>query len=393
VPSRSLKALSWLCCAPVTTNNGANSPPGLYVHVPFCKTKCPYCDFFSVTDLSGVSRWLSALEREAALYRDSFTPFDSLYVGGGTPTVLESLQLQRLFAILRAAFTFVPGAEVTVEANPDDVTPEKLDELRTLGVNRLSIGVQSFNDGELRFLRRRHDGAASRAAITMARSAGFENLSVDLIYSLPGQTPAVWRKSVTEALSFEPTHLSCYQLTLEPATVFGELHRSGKLQKVGEKDEAQFFLETSRFLESRGYLHYEISNFALGPRFLSRHNRKYWRHVPYLGLGPGAHSFQNGIRWWNYRSLETYCAGLEKDQSPVNGQETLSAEQLNLERLYLRFRTSDGVPLKELPTDAGSSAMLQNLLKSGYLKRKKESVVATRRGYLIADRLPLLFTT
>jgi coproporphyrinogen III oxidase-like Fe-S oxidoreductase len=431
--------------------------PGLYAHVPFCPRKCHYCDFYSLTDLSLVSPWLAALEKEASFYEDRFGVFDTLYLGGGAPSLLDAPQITALFACLRQRFSFSRDTEVTLEANPDDLTPEKIRLYKDLGVNRLSVGVQSFHDRELAFLGRRHNTRQTAQALEAARVAGFTNLSLDLIYGLPGQTLEDWRKTLNQALAFHPEHLSCYQLTYEPETPLGRKKARGEVIPATEEEERDFFIFTSRFLEDRGYLHYEISNFAclrepgnepnyhinigadrslihpLPPqgggnpavaslshntqflanegfcagfidnkelfnrkpktenrkRYYSRHNRKYWRHVPYLGLGPGAHSFQKGVRWWNVRSVKQYCQTLARGRSPVAESETLSPGQIGLEALYLGLRTREGARLDLLRRTPGWEKALTELEKSGLMEVKQDRAIPTRQGFLLADRLAL----
>jgi len=370
--------------------------PGLYVHVPFCLSKCAYCDFYSLTDCALIPAWLAALEKEAGLYQDRFGPFDTLYLGGGTPSLLEAPQIIALINGLRRYFSFSPDSEVTLEANPDDMSPEKIKLYQDLGVNRLSVGVQSFQDRELAFLGRRHNARQTVEALEAARDAGFANLSLDLIYGLPGQTLTDWTQTLERALSFHPEHLSCYQLTYEPDTPLGRRKAQGEVAAATEEEERDCFLYTSRFLEDRGYLHYEISNFARqggagGEPCYSRHNRKYWRHVPYLGLGPGAHSFQDGGRWWNVSSVGQYCQSLAQGRAPVADREVLSPEQLRLEALYLGLRTRDGVSLNLLRQTPGWENTLRKLEKAGLIEVNQDRVVPTLEGFLLADRLVLWF--
>ena len=371
--------------------------PGLYVHVPFCQSKCHYCDFNSSTDSYLIPDWLAALEKEALWYQDRFDVFDTLYLGGGTPSLLDLRPLAALLQALRRHFRFTPATEVTLEANPDDLGPEKLRAYLDLGVNRLSVGVQSFHDRELAFLGRRHNARQTVEALEAARIAGFGNLSLDLIYGLPGQRLEDWNQTLEQALSFQPEHLSCYQLTYEPETPLGRRKARGEAAPATEEEERGFFLFTSRFLEGRGYLHYEISNFARtggpdGKPCYSRHNRKYWRQVPYLGLGPGAHSFQDGVRWWNCLPVEQYCQSLAQGRAPLADRETLSAEQIRLEALYLGLRTREGVPLEIIRRTPGWEKILEELNKAGLVKMNQERVVPTRQGFLLADRLALWFS-
>lgn len=371
--------------------NDQQKLPGLYVHIPFCKTKCPYCDFYSETSTSLTSAWLQAVTQEALLYRDRFACFNTLYLGGGTPTVLDETELAALIEHLFNTFRFAPDAEITIEANPNDITAEKLTVLRGLGVSRISLGVQSFDEQDLSFLRRRHTAREAREALAMIRSYHFTSVGIDLIYGIPCQSGASLLATLVQAVSFQPEHISCYQLTAAEGTVFHEMKERGQLQLPDEAASENLFLATSRFLEQSGYLHYEISNFAHGEENRSRHNRKYWQHVPYLGLGPSAHSFQDNRRWWNCRSVRKYCGELQEGRVPVEGAEVLSAEQLALESLYLGLRTGDGIDLVQVRSCNSTDTVLPQLLKDDYVKIIGARVVPTKKGFLVADRLPLLF--
>lgn len=361
--------------------------PGLYVHIPFCRSTCPYCDFYSETCSSRVAAWQSALAREMLLYKDAFPAFDTLYLGGGTPTVLEDALLRSIFAHLGRHFHFRAGAEVTIEANPNDLTRAKLQTLRACGVNRISLGVQSFEERLLTFLKRRHSVAEAEQALHLIGEAGFSTVSIDLIYGIPGQTRQGWLKTLERALHFHPDHLSCYQLTAAPGTELREWEKRGAVTLPDESEQEGFFLDTADYLEGHGYLHYEISNFASGDATRSRHNQKYWQHIPYLGLGPAAHSFQNGKRWWNHRSVEGYCSSLAAGKAPVSGEEQLTREQLDLESLYLGLRTSAGVDLARINGDIASDTILRSLLREDYLKITGQTLLPTRKGFLVADRL------
>jgi oxygen-independent coproporphyrinogen-3 oxidase len=383
---------------------------GLYIHIPFCQTKCPYCDFFSTTTTDQIGAFLSALDTEARLYREEFPAFDSLFLGGGTPSWLGESQLAGLMKNLRRHFTFAAGSEITLEANPDDISAEKLQLFRDLGINRLSLGVQSFDEGELRFLGRRHTARQTKAAIDLIRAAGFTNLGLDLMYGLPGQTIATWRTTLETALSFAPEHLSCYQLTImagetpapheTPAlrTPMARRVARGELRLPDEETQREFFLLTANVLTARGYLHYEVANFARqGPQagglcsFVCRHNLKYWTRTPCLGLGPGAHSFDGRRRWWNFSSVENYCASLKAGQPPVAEAETLTPEQIRLETLALGFRTREGVSLATIREQPGAEARLAALIQAGLVRVDRDRVIATASGLVVADRLPLEF--
>jgi putative oxygen-independent coproporphyrinogen III oxidase len=365
--------------------------PGLYVHVPFCKTKCPYCDFFSLTTADQIPAFLAALAGEARLYRGQFPAFDTLYLGGGTPSWLGEAHFAALLQILRQHFTWAPESEITLEANPDDVTREKLILWRDLGFNRLSLGAQSFDDQELRFLGRRHTATQTEAAIELSRAAGFANIGLDLIYGLPGQTLKAWIKTLETALRCAPEHLSCYQLTLAADTPMGREAARGNLIPLDEETQRELFLFTDQFLTQQGYLHYEVANFARGPENVCRHNHKYWTHVPYLGLGPAAHSFDGRRRWWNFSSLAPYGASLKEGEAPVAGQEILTPEQLRLETLYLGFRTQEGVALATLCEHPRGEAIVAELAAAGLVRVDCGRVKATASGLVVADGLPLWF--
>jgi len=369
-------------------------PAGLYVHVPFCRSKCRYCDFFSITRTGAMAAWLPALLREMALVQpqDWPQPFDTLYLGGGTPSLLPGEVLAAVFTHLRRHFVLTPDAEITLEANPDDVTPAKLRLWRQLGVNRLSLGVQSLHDAELRWLGRRHDAAQARRALELARQAGFVNLSVDLMYALPGQSEAGWLATLQAVLAYEPEHLSCYQLTATEHTPLGAEVARGAVTLPGEEEQRQFFLTTSELLDSRGYLHYEISNFARGRQYFSRHNSTYWQHSPYLGLGPAAHSFDGRRRWRNCRGVEAYCRRLQAGQAPVAGIEVLSDAQLRLEALALGLRTRRGVALTALAYLPQAGKIMGGFCAAGLLAVQQDRLCPTREGFLVADSLALLLS-
>lgn len=361
---------------------------GLYIHVPFCRAKCPYCDFYSLASGSLVSDWLQAVGLEMAAWKDRFPVFDTLYLGGGTPSFLSEEGLVHLMDRVFRTFSLASDSEISIEANPLDLTRQKTAALKRLGFNRINVGVQSFDDRALGFLGRTHRSADAAAALSRIRSAGFDNLGIDLIYGLPVQDLGGWFETLGKALSFQPEHLSCYQLTLERRTVFWQMKERGRLVPIDERMERAFFLGTSRLLERRGYDHYEISNFSRGPLHTCRHNEKYWHHVPYLGLGPSAHSFMGDTRWWNVRSVRKYCRSLNGGQMPVEGRETLSRAQLDLESVALGLRTRKGFGRDEI-SGSVSQENLADLEARGLVRCDGQRVIPTRRGFLVAERLPL----
>ena len=366
-------------------------PSGLYVHVPFCLSKCPYCDFYSTTDNTLIPLWLKALKKELEFYQDRFSSFDTLYLGGGSPSNLSEQHIEKLFELIHGRYYFEVDSEITIEANPNDLNPSKLKKFRELGVNRISLGVQSFDDQELLFLKRRHTAKDVEKALNWIREAGIKNMGIDLIYGLPGQTKEQWPASLKKALAFNPEHLSCYQLTIAKGTLFWGMKEKGHLQPLGDVDEEAFFLITSKFLEDYGYNHYEISNFAREEKYFSRHNQKYWQRQPYLGLGPSAHSFQDKRRWWNVRSINQYCRALEGERLPVEEQEELKEEQVQLEWISLGLRTRAGLDLNKLGDKLNLEKILPKLIENGWVSVTGNRLVPTLKGFLVADRLPLLF--
>ena len=269
--------------------------PGLYLHVPFCSAICPYCDFSVLkAGVPARKRFVEHLVAEVPLAAREWVearPFDTVYFGGGTPSQLPPEDLARVLAACRAHLSIAPDAWVFLEVNPEDVTPDACAAWRGLGVRTLSLGVQAFSDDALRFLGRRHSAEQARAAVETAQAAGFDTVSVDLIFGLPGQSPEAWRRELATAAALEPGHVSCYQLTIHARTRFGVAAKRGQLSEMPEGEQAALFEITHRVLADAGYSAYEVSNFARGRDHESRHNRKYWDHTPYLGLGPSAHSF------------------------------------------------------------------------------------------------------
>ncbi len=370
--------------------------PGIYIHIPFCLSKCAYCDFYSVSSLSALPAFLEALFKEMELYCGRFEPCDTVYVGGGTPSVLNPGQLEAILTRVLKNFQLMPNTEITLETNPADLDPASLEAMRGMGINRLNIGVQSFDQTILDFLGRRHSVNQAVAAIEASRSAGFTNIGLDLIYGIPGEEVGAWLDTVRRALMFEPEHLSCYQLTVEPGTPLGIRYQQGAFSLPDENLQHEFFMKTAETLEDAGYVHYEVSNFARGMAFASRHNQKYWDHTPYLGLGPSAHSFLAQQRWWNYRSVDWYITALQSGEPPVEAAEQLTIAQLQLEALYLGLRTKKGIHLKDYATYylcdllAQKGARLTALQDEGLIALEGGYLHPTRAGLAVADTLALL---
>ncbi len=367
--------------------------PGLYIHIPFCARKCLYCDFYSSTSVSAIPSFLDALFKEMAMYRNHFNFFDTVYIGGGTPSLLSPQQVEHILTNIRKNFDLKPNTEITIEINPADLNQSYLESIGEAGINRINIGVQSFDEKVLNFLGRRHSVRQALSAMEASRKAGFHNIGLDLIYSVPGQAIDSWLDTLKQAVAFSPEHLSCYQLTLETATPLGKRCQAGEFSIPGEELQYEFFMKTSQFLEDAGYLHYEVSNFARGTELASRHNQKYWDHSPYLGLGPAAHSFRDNRRWWNHRSVDQYITAINGRKFPVEETEILTMEQLRLEALYLGLRTRKGLYVEDFKNQyhcdlfTEKKKMLDKLQEEGLISIQDGHLYPTPTGFAVADSL------
>jgi len=331
-------------------NEMTEQPGGIYIHVPFCVRKCPYCDFYSSVELAGVPVFIEALKREMDLAGGTDQEFDTLYIGGGTPSVLEAKGINEIIENVYKNFTIRGDAETTLEVNPGTISRQSLAQCRRAGINRLNIGVQSFQGDNLQFLGRIHSVAEALVSIEWARQAGFDNIGLDLIYGLPGQDKKNWLADLTRALETQPEHLACYILTCESGTPLSRDVNSGRIQWPQDGTVRELFDTTIDFLTTHGFVQYEISNFARKmnngsePRH-SRHNQKYWSLAPYIGFGPSAHSFIAPQRYWNHRSIDNYVRQLKAGQLPIAEKEKLTREQMIIEAIYLGLRTSSGIDL------------------------------------------------
>ncbi len=334
---------------------------GLYIHIPFCACVCPYCDFAVTTGgREKQRRFVEHLLREVNLYAEEAWRFDTVYLGGGTPSRLPLEELERIVEAVRSVFDVAQNAGMSLEANPEDVDTEKLSTWRFLGFDFISLGVQSFRTESLEFLGRRHSPPEAERAVELALKAGFSTVSLDLIYGLPDQSRVEWKADLEQALALKPHHISCYQLTVHEATVFGRRKGRGLLREATEEQQAELFDFTHRFLLDAGFEGYEVSNFAATRSHRSRHTSKYWNHTPYLGLGPAAHSFDGSSRWWNARRLSTWEIELEGSRRPLEEREQLTREALLLEAVLLGFRTRAGIDLRRLGHRYGLNLMQSN---------------------------------
>lgn len=355
----------------------------LYIHIPFCKKLCGYCDFYKTISLAHKAEVLAATAREMRERAPMLegTVLKTIYFGGGTPTVCTPEELGALVACAREVFDCSEVEEITVEANPDDLTEDYLAGLRAQGVNRLSIGIQSFRDEDLQMMNRRHTAEEAVEAVKRARKAGFDNISIDLIYGLPTASLEDWRENVERAVALGVEHISAYHLTIEENTLFG---KKGVTTAPEELSDSEYEV-LCEVLRKAGYEHYEISNFAR-PNYRSRHNSAYWRGVPYLGLGAGAHSFDGkSVRSWNLPSINRYLEGSSLES------EILSAQERYEEVVMVSLRTAEGVDLEALEEQFGKAKRAQferiaePFVGSGILVRKGQSVVFAEEYWLISD--------
>ncbi len=366
---------------------------GLYLHIPFCKSKCFYCDFYSVSNSGMREEWLKALleelRMEPAFLGTERPVLRTVYFGGGTPSQLSLDEFEQIFASIQAYFDLSACEEITLEANPDDLSPSYITMLRRLPFNRISIGVQSFDDSELRAINRRHTAVAAAEAILECSRQGFDNISLDLMYGLPGQTLESFKMSLQKAISLPVQHISSYSLSWEEGSVLYAKLQSGALKQADEDfSEACFFL-MKELLEAAGFEHYELSNFSL-PGFHSKHNASYWDGSLYLGVGPGAHSYNGLVRRFNQPSLKRYVEGVGKG-SDFRDIEILDADTKYNDFIITRLRTLKGMSLSELFLLFGSIKMdycLENAsisLQNGTLERTGDWLRLTRKGLFVSD--------
>ena len=370
---------------------------GIYVHIPFCKQACHYCDFHFSTSLKNKDALLEALRKEAVLQKEFFSGtlpegslLDTLYLGGGTPSLLDSDELARLFDALRSNFPVSGQAEITLEANPDNLNASALKGMKDAGINRLSVGVQSFRDSDLVFMNRAHNSAQAESSVKRAQDAGITNISIDLIYGVPGLDNTGWKQNLAKAFELQVPHLSCYALTVEEKTALSHMIRTGKVLAPDDGQAEAHFLFLADEAPKHGFIHYEISNLAK-QGFHSRHNSSYWSGEPYLGLGPSAHSFNGRNRSWNVRNNSVYIQSISTGKLPSE-TETLTTEQRFNEYVMITLRTMEGLGLDKLRDDFGNAYhqhILKNLpsINKDWIHSDQKSIRLTTNGMLFADRI------
>jgi oxygen-independent coproporphyrinogen III oxidase len=367
-----------------------HAPRHVYVHVPFCTRRCSYCDFaIAVRRETPVAEYLAALRAELDLRSHEWsevTSVDTIYLGGGTPSKLEPGALRDVLDLLRRHFPPGDRAEITLEANPEDVSAATVAAWRDAEITRISLGVQSFEPAVLTWMHRVHDADAARRAARLLSSGGFDSWSLDLIFGLPEDLQRDWDADLREALAFDPPHLSVYGLAVEPHTPLARWVQRGSVADPNDERYEREFLRTHELLERAGYEHYEVSNYAR-TEHRSRHNTSYWRGVAYVGLGPSAHSFDGRERRWNTREYRAWLDEIARGSDPVGGREVLNEDQRAIERLYLGLRTSAG-----LPADSIEPRIVERWRREGWAVLDSQSLLLTPTGWLRLDALVAALT-
>ncbi|HAX92868.1 MAG TPA: coproporphyrinogen III oxidase [Bacteroidales bacterium] len=366
---------------------------GIYIHIPFCKKLCSYCDFYHIISQSDNRQYIDALNREAFLRRDYLgnQAVSTIYIGGGTPSVLEPSEIKNILNNISRNFRIGEKPEVTIELNPDDVNDDFLDGLKKTIVNRISIGIQSWREQDLKFMNRRHTASAAAIALDKIFDAGYDNVTIDLIYGIPGMLTSHWASNLDISFSYNIKHLSAYHLTIEPGTMLGKMKEKGALSEIDEDESASQFQLLIEKAGTAGFIHYEISNFGL-PGFLSVHNSNYWKQVSYLGLGPSAHSFNGYSRQWNVRDVKKYIKAVDSGCLDFDIEELDKKTRFN-EYIMTSLRTMWGISLDyvEEAFDKEGYDYIKNLsgkfIDYGLMKQEKNTLLLTNQGKMISDNI------
>jgi len=366
----------------------------IYIHIPFCDHKCIYCDFYSIITQDNVQIYLDALKKEIEYFACSYSSgreFTTIFFGGGTPSLLAPHQIEEIMVWIKTNYTVLENAEITLETNPGTVDRAKLIDFLKAGINRVSIGIQTFDDNELKFLTRIHDRQTAIETVWLAKEVGFQNINVDLIFNLPKQTKEKWLFNLQTALTLPVTHISAYSLILERGTILNKLVLDKKVVLQDEDYDAELYELTIDFMTRNNFLQYEVSNFAL-KGFECRHNLAYWQHKDYLGFGTSAHSFVDGKRWWNYSPLKLYIEAVTSKGHAVIGEELLSEQQLKEEYIMLALR-SNGLNVGEFEQKFGSDWLkekenqIKKYLETGLVINRNDKLVLTPKGYVVCDEI------
>lgn len=366
---------------------------GIYIHIPFCKSRCTYCDFYTQTNTGLKAEIVNAICKELAHRKDYLNneTIQTIYFGGGTPSLLSIRELNEIFDTITGHFSVADNSEITLEANPDDLHKEYIKRLCTTPVNRLSIGIQSFDNNDLKFLNRRHSAEDAEKAVYSAQDRGFKNISIDLMYGLPHQTAEAWRKNISKAISLNVPHISSYHLIYEEGTPMYKLLDNGKIKAAEEELSLEMFSTLNTMLKENGYIHYEISNYAK-EGFFSRHNSSYWKSISYLGIGPSAHSYNKNTRSWNISSIYDYIKN-SKDNIFNAEIEPVDKKTAYNDYVLTRLRTMWGADLNEIETLFGEEykryfrSNVSEFLKSGEVVQENGKIKITETGLFISDRI------
>lgn len=366
---------------------------GIYLHIPFCKHRCIYCDFFSTTRNEEKSRYVQALCKELELRKDYLNKeeIETIYLGGGTPSQLSPAELKTIFTTIYNIYKVREDAEITLEVNPDDITTDYVHNLRILPINRISMGIQTFHEDTLKLLHRRHTAHQAIEAYNLLREADFQNISIDLMYGLPGETLQQWESDIKQAIELHPEHISAYHLIYEEGTALWKLHEQHLVSEADEDLSLSMFKTLIKLLTDAGYQHYEISNFCL-PRLHSQHNSSYWTEKKYMGCGPSAHSYNGISRQWNIASLDTYLNGITRNE-PIYEIEELDVYTRYNDFIITRLRTCWGVPLFQLHLTYGEELfnyclrMAKPHLERGTLTKENDILRLTTKGIFISDNI------
>jgi oxygen-independent coproporphyrinogen-3 oxidase len=366
---------------------------GIYIHIPFCRQACYYCDFHFSISLKNKKDFLAALKKEIELQKDYLGTknISTIYFGGGTPSLLSKEEILEIFSSLSNHFAIEKNAEITLEANPDDLSKEKLKELSQTPINRLSIGIQSFSDADLKFLHRVHNSSEAINSVKNAQQEGFKNITVDLIYGIQTLSNEQWKKNIEKVLSLNVQHISCYSLTIEPRTALHSFIKKGEIKNIDSEKSALQFNILMKEMKKNNFIHYEISNFGK-EFFFSKHNSSYWKGEKYLGLGPSAHSYDRNSRQWNVSSNSAYINSLSKNKIPFE-REILTLEQKFNEYVMISLRTMWGIDLKFVKKNFGENLFshlkkeIQKHFSEELISKEKEMVALTPKGKLFADKI------
>jgi oxygen-independent coproporphyrinogen-3 oxidase len=366
---------------------------GIYIHIPFCRKLCHYCDFYHVIAKDDNQAFLDALKKEVDFRKDYLgkETISTIYLGGGTPSVLSASEISSILDHIRCNFNIEKDCEITIEINPDDVSAIYLKELRQSGINRISLGIQSWRDTDLNMMNRRHTAVQAEVALNETINAGFSNVTIDLIYGIPGMNSDEWAANLDKSFSFAITHLSAYHLTIEPGTIFGRMKENGKLEEIDEEESTAQFNILIEKAAAAGFIHYEISNFGK-PGFFSVHNTNYWKQIPYLGLGPSAHSYNRYSRQWNVRDLRKYVKFAGSDKQMIEKEDLNLKTRFN-EYIMTSLRTMWGIDLEytERTFEKEGYDYVMNMagkfIGYGLMRQEKNTLILTNQGMMISDNI------